>query len=461
MNIEHILNQIPDIECFLTVDEMDESTLALVEKYPHLASVTKIGDSRKGHPLYCLKIGSGKKVALMYGCPHPNEPIGCMMLEHLSRILCENEDVLKEIDTTFYIIKAVDPDGLNLNKGWLKGPFTYENYAKNFFRPNSTAQVEWTFPIKYKGYEFNKPIPETQAVMKLMEEIKPDFVYTLHNASFGGVYWYVSHNRKDILDKLPASAARQELPLNLGEPECAWSVVFAPAIYEFLQATNDYDYFEETIGGDPYKFMHCGGSSMDYMKKVNPDAFILMTEEPYFYCADASDITPCDDMTRREAVLKGMDLREGIVDHTIEQYNILKKYADPTTMYMQALGMYASKDPNSKKAEIALMDARPEEFDVPASKASKFDGLISSPWYPLLGNGLLIGCAKETLETTNDPEIRKELEAIIENCSAFVENKCREIEAQIPCIPIPIKKLIAVQMESAFIVLEQIQAKGE
>lgn len=461
MNIENILNQIPEISEFLTPTEMDESTLALVEKYPHLASVTKIGDSRKGHPLYCLKIGSGKKVALMYGCPHPNEPIGCMMLEHLSRILCENEDLLKEVDTTFYIIKAVDPDGLNLNAGWLKGPFTYDMYAKNFFRPNSTAQVEWTFPFTYKDYSFNKPIPETQAVLKLMEEIVPDFVYTLHNASFGGVYWYVSHDRKDILDKLPISAARQELPLNLGEPECAFSKTFAPAIYEFLQANQYYDYYEKTLDGNPCDYMICGGSSMDYMKNVNPDAFILMTEEPYFYCEDASDLSLCEDMTRRETILKGFELRDEIIEHTIDQYNILKNYADPNTMYMQALGMYARNNKDSNKAEIALMDENPQEFDVPATKASKFDGLISSPWYSLLGNGLLIGSAKETLETTTDETAIKALNDIIENCSAFVEEHCKKIEKQIPCRPISIKKLISVQMESAFIVLEHIKAKGE
>lgn len=456
MNIENILNKIPEIHEFLTPEEMDTSTLALAKKYPEIASVTKIGESRKKHPLYCLKIGNGKKKALMYGCPHPNEPIGCMMLEHLSRILCENKDILEEVDTTFYIIKAVDPDGLNLNAGWLKGPFTYEQYASNFFRPNSTAQVEWTFPITYKEYSFNKPIPETQAVMKLMEEIKPDFVYTLHNASFGGVYYYVSHNKKEILDKLPGAAHRQNLPLNLGEPECAFSKTYAPAIYEFLQATQYYDYYEENLEDDPCKYMVCGGSSMDYMKNVNPDAFIMMAEEPYFYCEEASDLSLCEDITRRETILKGYALRDKIVDHTIEQYNILKKYANPNTMYMQALGMYASNDKSAQIAEIAMMDAHPEEFDIPATKASKFDGFISSPWYSLLGNGMLIGAAKETLKETQEQEVKEVLQGIIENCTKFVQEECKKIEEQIPCRPISIKKLISVQMECAFIVLENL-----
>ena len=228
MDIEALLQELPHIASFMSVREMDESSIALAKQYPDTVKLRKIGESRQGHPLYCLTIGCGKKKALMYGCPHPNEPIGCMMLEHLSHLLCTHEDWLKELDTTFYLVKVSDPDGLKLNEGWLKGPFTYANYAKHFFRPVSDQQVEWTFPLHYKNYHFNDSIPETKAIMKLMDEIRPDFVYSLHNSSFGGVYFYVNHANHAILDKLPLAAKRAGLPLHLGEPECAFSKVFAP-----------------------------------------------------------------------------------------------------------------------------------------------------------------------------------------------------------------------------------------
>lgn len=461
MNRNEILNQIPDIDAFLTVEEMDKSTLQLAKTYPELVTVTKIGESRKQHPLYCLTIGNGKRKALMYGCPHPNEPIGAMMLEQLSHILCQNPDFLKELDTTFYIIKCVDPDGFNLNKGWLKGPFTYENYASHFFRPNSTAQVEWTFPIHYKEYSFEQPIPETKAIMNLMEQLKPDFVYTLHNSSFGGVYFYVSHNRKEIIDQLPATAKRANLPLHLGEPECAFSKTFAPSIYEFLQATQYYDYYEKNLDGNPCDYMVCGGSSLDYINTINPDAFVMMCEEPYFYCPESSDLSFSTTMTRREAILKGFEERDRIVQKTIAYYTKLQSHADQKSMYMQALAMYADANDDSKKAQLSLMDEQPEEFNVPATKASEFDSLIASPWYALLAFGMLIGCAKETLANTNNQKAKVELLQMIEECQRFVNQECTRINQQIPCQPIPIRTLVQVQMESAFIVLENLDKKED
>ena len=71
--------KVPAYDTFLTVDEMDASTLQLAKDYPDVVTVTEVGRSRWNHPIYCLKIGSGSQNALMYGTPHPNEPIGAMM----------------------------------------------------------------------------------------------------------------------------------------------------------------------------------------------------------------------------------------------------------------------------------------------------------------------------------------------------------------------------------------------
>ncbi len=33
----------------------------------------------------------------MFGCPHPNEPMGAMLLEYFSRALAEDEDLRKAL----------------------------------------------------------------------------------------------------------------------------------------------------------------------------------------------------------------------------------------------------------------------------------------------------------------------------------------------------------------------------
>ena len=54
------------------------------------------------------------------------------MLEYFSKRLAEDEELRKELDYTWYIVKAWDADGLRLNEKWLKGPYTLYNYSRNF-----------------------------------------------------------------------------------------------------------------------------------------------------------------------------------------------------------------------------------------------------------------------------------------------------------------------------------------
>ena len=111
MNFEDLYKNIPDYKVFLTVDEMDESSKKLAAEFPDICTIREAGKSRKGHPIYLLKIGNGSKNAFMFGCPHPNEPMGAMMLEYFSRYLCEHDDFRNEFDYTWYLIKSIDVDG--------------------------------------------------------------------------------------------------------------------------------------------------------------------------------------------------------------------------------------------------------------------------------------------------------------------------------------------------------------
>ena len=103
---ERLLASIPDYQAFLTAQELDESSFALAKEYPDIVSVFPFGKTKEGRTLYCMKISGGPHVGLMFGCPHPNEPIGTMMLEHLTRSLAEDDELRRELDYTWYIVKA-------------------------------------------------------------------------------------------------------------------------------------------------------------------------------------------------------------------------------------------------------------------------------------------------------------------------------------------------------------------
>lgn len=82
--LETILEQVPDYESFYTVDQMNASSEKLAQEHPGKVKVFTIGRSRKGEAIQALRIGNGQKTALLFGFPHPNEPIGSMTLDYLA-----------------------------------------------------------------------------------------------------------------------------------------------------------------------------------------------------------------------------------------------------------------------------------------------------------------------------------------------------------------------------------------
>src|ERR1700712_3500534 len=147
MDLRKIADEIPDYAAFMTIDELNESSHQLVRDFPELASIRVVGTTRAGDPIELLTIKGGEIQAFVFGGPHPNEPIGTLTIEYLSRKLCEDASLRQELGYTWHFIKSIDSDGMRLNEGWFKGPFTPTNYARHYYRPEPTAQVEWTFPV--------------------------------------------------------------------------------------------------------------------------------------------------------------------------------------------------------------------------------------------------------------------------------------------------------------------------
>src|SRR5215510_1359686 len=104
--IGEILQAVPDYQEFLTPEELRQSSVRLVEEFPQIARLQVIGTSTDGRPIELLTIGNGPRAALFLGAPHPNEPIGTLTLEFLSRLLCERQDLREQLGYTLLIVKA-------------------------------------------------------------------------------------------------------------------------------------------------------------------------------------------------------------------------------------------------------------------------------------------------------------------------------------------------------------------
>lgn len=142
-------------------------------------------------------------------------------------------------------------------------------------------------------YRRNDPVPETRAMMQLIDEIQPTFIYSLHNAGFGGAYWYISTEEKEVFDGFIKAAEKQNIPVHYGEPEAPYCEGLAPAIYRELKISDEYDYLEKYGSENPEKEIKVGTCSADYAGS-RYNSCTLVTELPYFYDQRIDDLSDSD-----------------------------------------------------------------------------------------------------------------------------------------------------------------------
>lgn len=460
---EQLLDNIPNYQEFFTVGEMDESSRELARRFPDVASLFEIGKTRENHPLYCLKIGNGSRNALMFGLPHPNEPIGTMLLEYFTWQLAQNEQLRDALDYTWYIVKAWDADGTKKNEKWFKGPFTITNYMRNFFRPAGFEQVDWTFPIDYKELHFHDSIPETTAMMKLIDQIKPHFIYSLHNAGFGGAYWYMSWALSEIFGELHKVPAKYGVPIHRGEPESPACEEFATAIYASLGVSAEYDLKEKFGGGDmkeAVKSFGCGDCSASYARE-RYDSFTLLTELPYFYDPRIDDCGPSD-ITRKQAILQKLEDEIAMNRELRDILSLSHEYLARDNHFLLAVEAFTRHTQEDTQAERKRLDADPK-FDKIATVAEKFDNLLVSKFYKAIAYAMLLRANESELarmdETgESDAAKRAALEKGLERSMEGFKKITSFLEENMHYQVVPIKNLVGVQLECGLIVADYLQS---
>jgi hypothetical protein len=172
----------------LTIEELEAGTRRIAAD-PRVR-ITPLGVSRLGRPIEMISLGEGDRDALVVGVPHPNEPAGAVTVERLIALLLRSERERRGY--RWHFIKAIDPEGLRLNGGWLKKPRTPGNYLENFFRPALARQPETTFPLELPECRFSASTPENEAWQRAFELTRPSLHASLHHCDFGGAFYSLS-----------------------------------------------------------------------------------------------------------------------------------------------------------------------------------------------------------------------------------------------------------------------------
>ncbi|WP_299958308.1 M14 family zinc carboxypeptidase [uncultured Modestobacter sp.] len=287
-SVEDVLDRagrVPPLTRFPSVDALNASFAALGAAHPELLRHRRIGTSRLGEPLHCWSVGDGPAQHLVVAGVHPNEPIGSHTALHLVGELCRDDALRESMGATWHVVPCIDPDGMRLNEGWFDGPFDRGHYARHFYRPAPDEQVEWSFPFAYRDAYFDQVMPETLALMRLIDEVRPQLYTSLHNGELGGVYYYVSRALPGLVEALHALPERLGLPLEKGEPEDPFAPVLGTAVFGMQPMTEVYDQLA-ALGLDPAGLIG-GSSSSEYARRHG--TLCLVAELPYWSHPDSDD----------------------------------------------------------------------------------------------------------------------------------------------------------------------------
>lgn len=451
--IKNLIERVPQYREFLTVDELDQSDRELAENYSDDVRLRLIGESRRGFPIQALEIGEGRHQALLFGFPHPEEPSGSLVLKYLAERLAEDKDLKKSFNYTWSMVKCIDPDGARLNEAWFKD-FSVKNFALSFFRPPSHRQVEWSFPVKYRSYEWNNPIPETKAIMNLIDRAKPDFMSSLHMSpiGFGGVYFYASENYPSLHQKFYNLVRSQHLPLHLGEPEVPYRVKFADAIFRMPVFEDSYDYFMNQLGNVP-EALKRGTSSYGYARNIS-NPYTLITEVSFLFNKKAADTTPTG-IERKNTKVQEIQKRYSAYRFIQNQFKKVVVDLDKESPFYEVISEYLARTQHALKAELQWVKTDPSIWRK-ATEAETFDSTIGVILDELCYYGVFLRLLKASIPKTT---LRTRIKRAIEEVRNKIEETYEEFEKKAEYKIIPIQKLVRIQLGSLLYSVQYLESR--
>ncbi|GLZ15814.1 zinc carboxypeptidase [Actinomadura sp. NBRC 104425] len=426
MNVAECMSSVPGRAVFPSVDALQAELRGLAAAHPDLMRLRHIGASRLGEPLHAATVGDGRADAVVIAGAHPNEPVGALTALTLIKLLCEDPEIQAGLGFRWHVVACADPDGARLNEGWYGSPGDRRAYAEHFYRPDLADQVEWTFPLTTEDYCFDRPLPETRALMRLMDEVRPSLVCSLHNGEYQGAFFYLDRHDATLAQRLASLPGLEGLPLHHGAPELPGAEPIVPAVYLTPPGTQ--------VG----KALGAGGSSADYAAAFG--ALHLVTEVPTWADERVADQSPAG-RTYGQILAEGAAARRELID--VIQAGMRAVAGD-----LSVSSPFRRSTENTLETfrRLGELEETVPDGDRPSTVAEEFGNrqMLHLMRLRLLGTFLRMLDA-EIAAGNLTPAIREQRHLLAERFEVWYG----QAEAESPGLPIELRKLVAVQLGAA------------
>jgi hypothetical protein len=154
---------------------------------------------------------------------HSNEPTGSStLLAVAERVLHERE--LRD-DISWHFLLCADPDGASLHV--TPAPRSLFDYHLGFFRPAGPEQPEWA-PAALPP---DRLPPETRALTRVIDELRPYLQVTLHGTDLGGSWVQLTKDVPGLAEPFAKSAAQLHIPVETGASDAAGWPAAGPGVH--------------------------------------------------------------------------------------------------------------------------------------------------------------------------------------------------------------------------------------
>lgn len=457
LQINSILSQIPRFKKYYSVEKLYKLVSALSGN--RKMSVTIVGYSENGLPIHHIRCGMGSVKVLYVGFPHVDEPVGGLTVASLLTLLQNNCKELFELDVEWNIIPCIDPDGAQLNEQWTQKEFTLSYFVKHFYKQPGEGQVDGNFPVDYKKLQVNNPNKEAQALMKVLDAVRPDFCHHLHNAMIGGTYFLISKPiDSECCDRLKQLATDNDLVLQLSSVHSDTS--YGDAVFPLRNEKTDYDRIAKSYEGDPTDYVQHSMGFDCYLESIGCHHTVtLLSEVPYVSvkCADSNALT---ELNLKRLMLRSDADSQYLVSCAVEEWEKVSTDLDVKHRF------YKNIAPCIAQAKINLHDGIPgwtmlyttksllENTSVNrlATDSEMFSYAIRKPLGVLCSYYGFITLMKESKQSDAIKSAIPRMKKIFDD---FLLEKIDEIEA-VGATTNDINALVRTQFGSGLIVLDSI-----
>jgi zinc carboxypeptidase len=387
------LESVPPLTQFCSVEKLHAFVETLRAKACG-AHVEIAGRSAGGLPIHHVRFGNGRVKALILGGPHAHEPIGSATVFGLMTLLQQGNRALLDADVEWHVVPCIDPDGARLNEGWSQKPFSLESYMRNFYVQAHRDQVDGSFPVTYKKLSWSQPSQEAKVLKSLLDAIRPDFFYSLHNTRTGGAFYFLTRDigtkyHRELYDLL----RRYDVPL---QKRPIWREVCAPfaeSIVEMYSIRKHYDYLEKTVPNpEQDEYVRYGAGSWEYLAEIHPSAQSFVAEIGYArHPSDESEKIVGGNL--RQTKLRVDADSKFLASLLLDEWDRVQEDVDRTNPFYRAIVGGGSVLPKKESlveggSPLSLYPTRDAlfkaKYDRPMTEADLFDAYIVSGGYMFL-----------------------------------------------------------------------------